>query len=223
MVATINNWHLYAAALTALESRMAGVAFSFLASMEKLESIAGIDIDNGSKDHSEIKERIMEHEAALLSYLVYSHEAAIMSLQNLVESTANELKRDGWIKFDAFKNDQQVCYLDELKFVRAVSNVLKHNEGSVNRKSESGKHLIDTVGLIEGYEIESFILSRNINFYIPDLIVKIYLACLSMIQKAFGESPHRFLSQRYDETFDEIFHAFLPDWLEIRRPKKQPK
>ena len=199
---------------------MAGVAFSFLASMEKLESIAGIDIDNRSKDHREIKERIKEHGAAVISYLVYSYESAILSLQNLVESTANELRRDGWIKFDAFKNDQQVCHLDQLKFVRAVSNVLKHNEGCVNRKSESGKYLIDEVGLIEGYEIESFILSRDTNFDIPDLIAKIYLACLSMIQKAFGQSPHRFLSQGYEETFDEIFHGLIPDWLGIRRPNK---
>jgi hypothetical protein len=220
MVSTTDNWYLDAAAITSLDARMAEIAFSFLASMEKLESISGIEIDNGSNDYREIKTRIKEHGAAVMSYYVYSHQAAIQALQNLIESTANELRRDGWVKFDAFKDNQGVLYSDQLCFIRAVSNVLKHNEGMINRKSESGKYLIDERGLCDGYDIETHILSRNANFYIPDVIVQCYLGGLSMVHKAFGQKPHRYLGQNYIKSFEEIFEGLIPDWLEIRRPNK---
>jgi hypothetical protein len=223
MISKIDNWHLDAAAITSLDARMADIAFSFLASMEKLESISGIEIDNGSNDYHEIKSRIKEHGAAVMSYYVYSHQAAIQALQNVIESTANELKRDGWVKFDAFKNAQGVLHSDQLCFIRSVSNVLKHNEGVINRKSESGKYLIDERGLRDGYDIETHILNGNANFYIPDIIVQCYLCGLSMIHKAFGQKPHRYLGQEYIKSFEEIFESLIPDWLEIRRPNKSMK
>lgn len=223
MVEKLDNWLLDAVAITSLDARMAGIIFPFLASMEKLESLADRKIYDLDSSYSESKIRRKEHEANLMDFYVYSHQSVIQALQNAIESTTNELKRDGWIKFDAFKNDQGVLYSDQLCFIRAVSNVLKHNEGVINRKSESGKYLIDDRGLSEGYSVEIHILNNDPNFYIPDIIVQCYLAGLSMIQKAFGQNSHRFLDQEYLISFEEIFESLIPDWLEVKRPKKSIK
>ncbi|EGQ8681852.1 hypothetical protein K6672_000620 [Vibrio vulnificus] len=205
---------------TRIDSRLGGVALSYLATIEKISEVSQTPWQDESLSRYEQKIRMKEVGGATFQFIEFLHENAIMSLAKVIEDTSIELKRFAKFKFDSVKNHHEVIYLKELQTIRALANVIKHNVSYLERSSsESAKFLVDECGMTNGYTLDSFILSRHNCFNIVEYIPQIYLAMCSLVEKAL-DTRHPVLDLEYEDAFDKIYESLIPEVIKLDRPNK---
>ncbi len=219
-MAEIDNWHEAMGFFTRIDSRLGGIALSYLATLEKISEVSQTEWQDDSLDRYEQKIRMKEVGGATFQFIEFLHENTIMALSKVIEDTSIELKRFVKFKFDSVKEHHDVIYLKELQTIRALANVIKHNVSHLERStSESAKFLVDECGMMNGYTLDAFILSHHEAFNIIEYIPKVYLAMSSLVEMALG-SRHRILDLEYNDAFDDIYEFLIPEVIRITRPNK---
>jgi hypothetical protein len=217
----LENWHNAMALFTQLDSELRGIALGYLATKEKIFEISRTPWHDPSLERRENKYRMKELGGATFTFIEFLHENSIMALAKVIEDTSIELKRYGGFKFEVFSNDHGVIYLKELRTIRALANVIKHNVSRIERsKSKSAKFLVDECGMPNGTSLDALILTNHSSFDIVRYIPKVYLAMLWLIEKAFG-IKHALLKIDEDEAFDTIFGYLIPDIIDLPRPTRK--
>lgn len=219
-MAEIDNWHEAMGFYTRIDSRLGGIALSYLATFEKISEVSKTVWQDDSLDRYENKIRMKEVGGATFQFIEFLHENSIMALAKAIEDTSIELKRFVLFKFDSVNEHHNVIYLKELQTIRALANVIKHNVSHLERNTtESAKFLVDDCGMTNGYPLDAFILSHHESFNIVEYIPKVYLALISLVEKALG-MKHRVLDLDYDEAFNEIYGVLIPKVIKVSRPNK---
>lgn len=205
---------------TRIDSRLGGIALSYLATLEKISEVSQTQWWDDSLDRYEQKTRMKEVGGATFKFIEFLHENTIIALAKVIEDTSIELKRFVKFKFDSVKDHYDVIYLKELQTIRALANVIKHNVSHLERNtSESAKFLVDECGMTNGYTLDTFILTHHEVFNIIEYIPKVYLAMTSLVEMSLG-SRHRVLDLAYDEAFDNIYEFLIPEVIPLTRPNK---
>lgn len=219
-MAELDNWDEAMGFYTRIDSRLGGIALSYLATLEKISEISQTVWQDDTLDRYENKIRMKEVGGATFQYIEFLHENSIMSLAKAIEDTSIELKRFAKFKFDSVENHHDVIYRHELQTIRALANVIKHNVSHLERNtSESAKFLVDECGMMNGYTLDAFILSHHEAFNISEYIPKVYLSLLSLIEMALG-TKHRLSELPYDEAYNEIYESLIPEVIKLTRPNK---
>lgn len=219
-MAELDNWHEAMGFYTRIDSRLGGIAMSYLATLEKISEISQTVWQDDTLDRYENKIRMKEVGGATFQYIEFLHENSIMSLAKAIEDTSIELKRFAKFKFDSVENHHDVIFRHELQTIRALANVIKHNVSHLERNtSESAKFLVDECGMMNGYTLDAFILSHHKAFNISEYIPKVYLSLLSLVEMALG-AKHRLSELSYDEAYNEIYESLIPEVIKLTRPNK---
>jgi hypothetical protein len=219
-MAEIDNWHWAMIFYTSIDSKLGGIAFSYLSTLEKIFEISNIEWLDKSLSRCENKIRMKEVGGASMQYMEFLHENSILALAKVVEDTSIELKRSLNFKFDSIRNNHDVIFAKELRIIRALSNVIKHNVSQLDRNSsESARFLVDECGMKNGFTLNVFIHSQHETFNIIEYIPKVYLALLDLVNKATGEK-HRLLDLAYEEAFNEIYNFLIPEVSKMKPPQK---
>ncbi|CRM78126.1 MULTISPECIES: hypothetical protein [Pseudomonas] len=205
---------------TSINTRLGGIALSYLATLEKISEVSSTNWSNNELDRYELKQRMKEVGSATYQFYESLHENSIMALSKAIEDITIELKRYVKFKFDPIKNNHDVIYLKDLQIIRALANIIKHNVSQLERNtSESAKFLVDECSMENDRELSTFIHKRHESFNIPELIPKVYLAMLDLVKKALRVN-HPLLDLGYNEAFNLIYIQLLPEVLNITRPYK---
>jgi hypothetical protein len=219
-MAELDNWHEAMGFYTRIDSRLSGIALSYLATLEKISDISKTQWQDDTLDHFENKVRMKEVGGATFQFIEFLHENSIMALAKAIEDTSIELKRFVKFKFDSITNHHNVIFLKELQTIRALANVIKHNVSYLERStSESARFLVDECGMINGYTLNAFILSHHEAFNISEYIPKVYLSLLSLVEMALG-IKHRLSELPYEEAFNQIYIFLIPEVIKLDLPKK---
>ncbi|KRP67593.1 hypothetical protein [Pseudomonas orientalis] len=205
---------------TSINTRLGGIALSYLATLEKISEVSSTNWSNNELDRYELKQRMKEVGSATYQFYESLHENSIMALSKAIEDITIELKRYVKFKFDPIKNNHDVIYLKDLQIIRALANIIKHNISQLERNtSESAKFLVDECAMENDRELRTFIHKRHESFNIPEHIPKVYLAMLDLVKKALRVN-HPLLDLEYNEAFNLIYIQLLPEVLNITRPYK---
>ncbi|WP_411565491.1 hypothetical protein ACLIN3_18815 [Pseudomonas orientalis] len=205
---------------TSINTRLGGIALSYLATLEKISEVSSTNWSNNELDRYELKQRKKEVGSATYQFYESLHENSIMALSKAIEDITIELKRYVKFKFDPIKNNHDVIYLKDLQIIRALANIIKHNISQLERNtSESAKFLVDECAMENDRELRTFIHKRHESFNIPEHIPKVYLAMLDLVKKALRVN-HPLLDLEYNEAFNLIYIQLLPEVLNITRPYK---
>jgi len=205
---------------TRINSRLGGIALSYLATLEKISEVTQIKWWDENLGRIEKKTRMKEVGGAAFQFDEFLHESSILSLAKIIEDTSIELKRFVGFKFDSVKNHHDVIHLKELQTIRALANVIKHNVSILERNSsESAKFLVDECGMQDGWELDVFIHTRHDAFKIVEYIPKVYLAMLDLVEKSLG-IKHRFQDLTFDDAYNEIYELLLPEVINLSRPSR---
>lgn len=216
----LEAWNEAMGYFTRIDSRMGGIAISYLATLEKVRQLQDTDWYDEKLDRFQNKMRMGEVGGSAFQYAIFLHENSVLALAKAIEDTGIELKRFHKFKFDSVKEHHNIRYLKELQTIRALANVIKHNLSTVERSSsESAKFLVDNCGVKDNAELEHLILSGSDLFDIVKYVPKVFLALLELVEKALGVH-HRLLDKPFDEVFDEIYVHLVPNVLGLSRPNK---
>tara|TARA_Y100001949_G_scaffold166147_1_gene162526 strand:- start:986 stop:1717 length:732 start_codon:yes stop_codon:yes gene_type:complete len=222
-MADIEKWHEAMGFFTRINSRLGGIALSYLATLEKISEVSQTKWWDEDLGRFEQKMRMKEVGGAAFQFDEFLHESSIMSLAKVIEDTSIELKRFVNFKFDSVKNHCGVIYLKELQTIRALANVIKHNVSILERNSsESAKFLVDECGMKNGWELDVFIHTRHDAFNIIEHIPKVHLAMLDLVEKSLG-IKHRYLDLELNDAFNEIYEFLIPEVINLPRPSKAQK
>jgi len=204
----------------AIDSRLGGLALSYLATLEKINEIASTPWVDESLDRYNNKMRMKDVGAAAIQYNDYVHETAILSLAKAIDDTVRDLKRAFNFRFDSFDNNHDVSNARILQMIRALANVIKHNGSHlVSGSSTSATFLVQECGMRDGWDLGTLILARDPAFNIVEHIPIVYFSLSELVQKASGKG-YPALNLQGDEAFNWVYNTLLPDVIPIARPQK---
>lgn len=216
----IDPWLEAMAFSTRTDSRLGGIALSYLATREKIVEMSKVEWYDESLGRFANKTRMKEIGGSTFLFSEFLHENAILALSKVIEDTSIELKRFVKFRFDVIKEPHDVLYLKELRMIRALANVIKHNVSLLERNSsESAKYLVDECGMRDGFTLDAFIHTGHECFNIIEHIPKVYIAIMSLVEKALGVRDP-ILDLKYDKAFNNIYDHLIPEILNITTPKK---
>ncbi len=217
---TLDMWHEAMGFFTSIDSRLGGIAISYLATSEKVMQLANTTWYDEKLDRFENKMRMKEVGGSTFQYEIFLHENSILALAKAIEDTSIELKRRLDFKFDSVHEHHDVRYVREMQLIRALANVIKHNVSRIERAtSESAKYLVDECGAQNGVTLDALILSGSELFDVVSYVPKVFLSLLDIVEKATG-IHHEWLDLKYDEAFNRIYQHLIPDVLNMQRPNK---
>jgi len=211
--------HLPYVIIEDLESKCGGLSLSYIASIEKLNKIIQLPRERAEETGFWNRWDNKEIWGSAGQYASFIHEMCMLNLAKIVEDIKVDIKKKLHIRFHPWDEELDVIYLKYLKSCWAISNVIKHNQSNLRKgTSKYADYLINEWEAIEGYDFESFILSRHEMFEFIEYIPKVYLAICDFIYQKTGAKSHFFTTDWLDMA-DRFYHLLLPDIFEIDIPK----
>lgn len=204
-----------------IESRLGGLALSYLATLEKINEIASTQWVDGALDRYSNKMRMKDVGGAAIQYNDFLHETAILSLAKAIDDTSRELKQVFNFRFDSFDNNHDVSNAKTLQLIRCLANVIKHNGSHlVKGSSSSATFLVDECGMADGWDLGTLILTRNPAFNIIEHIPIVHFSMLELVSKASGKD-HPALALDSDDFFNWGYSRLIPDVIPLERPQRR--
>ncbi|MGR4894886.1 hypothetical protein ACIPR8_06375 [Stenotrophomonas sp. LARHCG68] len=204
-----------------IDSRLGGLALSYLATLEKINEVASIQFADDALDRYSNKMRMKDVGGAAIQYNDFLHETAILSLAKVIDDTARDLKQTFNFKFDSFDKNHDVSNVKILQQIRCLANVIKHNGSDLVRgSSTSATFLIDECGMADGWDLGTLILTRDPAFNIIEHVPTVYFSMLELVAKASGRS-HPALAFGSADFFNWVYSALIPDVIPLDRPQRQ--
>jgi len=203
-----------------IDSRLGGLALSYLATLEKINEVASTQWDDGALDRYSNKMRMKDVGGAAIQYSDFLHETAILSLAKAIDDTSRDLKRTFNFRFDSFDNNHDVSNVKTLQLIRCLANVIKHNGSHLVRgSSTSATFLVDECGIADGWDLGTLILTRDPAFNIIEHIPLVYFSMSELVCKASGRG-HPALVMDQDAFFNWVYSTLIPDVIPLERPQR---
>tara|TARA_B100000700_G_C14805700_1_gene742765 strand:- start:214 stop:795 length:582 start_codon:yes stop_codon:yes gene_type:complete len=160
-----------------------------------------------------------EIEGAAMQFAIYLNETAILGLAKVIEDIKVLLKQKLGHRFHPWNEHIKLPYLDEnIRTVWALSNIIKHNRSLLTRGSSNYvDFILDKWEIVDGYDLESIILSRHDCFCIGEHIVKLYLSLSKLIEEVSGARPH-FDGEKWEDIANDLFSYLVPDNIGLEVP-----
>ena len=204
-----------------IDSRLGGLALSYLATLEKINEVASTQWADNALDRYSNKIRMKDVGGAAIQYNDYLHETAILSLAKIVDDTARDLKQTFKFKFDSFENNHEVSNAKTLQLIRCLANVIKHNGSHlVKGSSTSATFLVDECGMSDGWDLGTLILTRDPAFNIIEHIPTVYFSMSELVAKASGKG-HPALALGSDDFFNWVYNTLIPEVIPLERPQRR--
>ena len=213
------DWNKAEPIVARFSSSMSGIALSYLATVEKIVEITLKPIDSESLNKKEKFDLMILVGVSAFQIKYFLTESSIMALAKVIEDTSIDLKRMAGFKFHVENNNHNVIYIHELKMIKALANVIKHNLSELDRNSsESAKFLVDECGLPNKIELKSLILDNHLCFDILGQLPKVFLALLWLVEKAC-EVEHPLMRISRNESLDFAYQYLMPELFKMETPR----
>lgn len=204
-----------------IDSRLGGLALSYLATLEKINEVASTQWADDALDRYSNKMRMKDVGGAAIQYNDFLHETAILSLAKAIDDTSRDLKQTFNFRFDSFDNNHDVSNAKTLQLIRCLANVIKHNGSHlVKGSSTSATFLVDECGMDDGWDLGTLILTRNPAFNIIEHIPIVYFSMSELVAKASGKG-HPALALDSDAFFNWVYSTLIPDVIPLERPERR--
>lgn len=204
-----------------IDSRLGGLALSYLATLEKINEVASTQWADYALDRYSNKMCMKDVGGAAIQYNNFLHETAILSLAKAIDDTARDLKQTFNFRFDSFKNNHDVSNAKTLQKIRCLANVIKHNGSHlVKGSSTASNFLINECGMADGWDLGTLILARDAAFNIIEHIPIVYFSMSELVTKASGKSDPA-LALGSDDFFNFVYSTLIPDVIPLERPQRR--
>jgi len=159
-----------------IEDRIGGTLFSYrLTSAARNQFLATPTWLDPKDSHRGNKERFKMQGGVGFQFRRFIWEMTIGSLANAIEAFEISIRKVTKSKFDIWNPEKfKSAHLHTARQVVCLNNIIKHNQGHLNRKSSKhAKFLVDKCGLTDGYEIYLFEFNfeeiiRSVFYYLHD-------------------------------------------------------
>jgi len=206
----------YLGIISTLDARAGGLWISYLATLNKITELEDITWFDPELGRFANKMRMKEVGGAAFSYRAYLTESTILSLSKSLEDVWIDLKTKFGVKFDIWHPTLHSEFEQEAKLVRALANVIKHNQSRINSdNSEHAKFLVQQCNLPEGIEVQYLTAGSPPLLDLQTLIYKTYLFSLDLIRQVTGYT-HEILEVRENERYALVREYLVPEILKLR-------
>jgi hypothetical protein len=197
-----------------IEDRIGGTLFSYRATSaarnEFLETPTWFDLKDSRRGN---KDRFKMQGGVGFQFRRFIWEMTISSLANAIEAVEISIRKAAKSKFDIWNPGKfKSAHLHTARRVLCLNNVIKHNQGRLNRhSSQHAKFLVDECGMIDGHEIYLFDFDfeeiiRSVFYYLHD---RASTTCVA------PRTPRW--------AIESLYRSTLPDFLPFCAPKKKEK
>jgi len=202
-----------------LEYELGSLSICYLASLEKLNLMFTLPARRAEETGSWCRWERKEVEGAAMQFAIYLHETAILGLAKVIEDTKVLLKQKLNHRFHPWSEELDLPYLNEnIKTIWALSNIIKHNRSLLSRGSSNYvDFILDEWNIVEGYDLESVILSRHDCFCVGEHIVKLYFSLSTLIENISGASSH-LKGDGWEAIANDLFSYLIPDNIGLEVP-----
>ncbi len=216
----------YFSILSNLDWKMKGLFFSYLATMNAIDQLSTESLFNPEVDLATNDELMKDASAAKMGYMRFITEASILSMSKIVEDVWVALRRDFGFKYNLWKPTVCVEFEKKARIVRALGNVIKHNESVIDRtSSRQAMFLVEDCGFPNRAEIfPRLILALGSPprpmVSVPELMTEIYVFALDLTCKV-AKQTHALLLWKEPERSGAIHAYLVPPFLRnlIRHPQ----
>ena len=218
-MSNIEDWSKAEPIVARFSSSLCGLALSYLATLEKIVDITLKPIDSNPLDKKEICDLFILTGVSAFQIKYFLVESSIMALAKVIEDTSIELKRNAGFRFHLENNNHNVIYLNELKMIKALANVIKHNLSELDRNtSKSAKFLVDECGLPNKTELKILIIDNHPCFNILGHLPKVFLALLWLVGKGC-EVEHPLMTISRNQALNFAYQYLMPELFKMDIPQ----
>ncbi|MCI0428083.1 MAG: hypothetical protein L0Z46_08720 [Nitrospiraceae bacterium] len=195
-----------------IEDRVGGTLFSYRATSAARNQFLAIPTWFDPKDSRRgNKDRFKMQGGVGFQFRRFIWEMTIGSLANAIEAVEISIRKATNSKFDIWIPGKfKSAHLHTARRVLCLTNVIKHNQGRLNRRSSKhAKFLVDECGMIDGHEIYLFEFDfeemiRSVFYYLHD---RASTTCVA------PRTPRW--------AIESLYRSILPDFLPFRAPKRK--
>ena len=192
----------WGALVTNVHHRLGSLLTCYRISQGTINQISQVDWYDPSADHSANKQAMKTLGGALFSYRHFLTEMMVIGIAKSNEDLFVDIKDVFSTKFDIWRTTLDLRFLDEMRCLRHLSNVVKHSQGViVDNQSRSHRSLID----VYGYQPNCQVVDLPI--HLPTKIAEAYAFQMDLLEKETG-----FPGEVSGQTGPEILTTIEP-WL----------
>jgi hypothetical protein len=207
----------YCCLVTEVNNKIGAIVVTYLASTNKIHELyENSTWYNPTLPNSENKHRMKTTGAAIIGYEIFLTELIIIALSKTIEDIILGIKEEFNVSYDIWKHNHITSiFHQEAKLVRALNNVIKHNNGLIEKSNEpSGKYLVNEFGYPDGCKVVDVVSTLGKSDYILEKTAQIYVYLLNLVAK-IANQPVSPLADISDNMKERIIKRFIPDYLQI--------
>jgi len=211
--------HKYLAILSDLSGKYSTILISYLATKQKIKEMEKIEWYDESLDRWENKQRMKETGGSIFQIREYLNESTILVTAKAIEGFTINLKVHFNIKWHVFKNTSQTARFEkEVKLIRALNNIIKHNQSILDRSSSSSaKFLVDECGLKNDTPLKYLFDNDELGGHrILELVCKSKVYCIELLAELLN-TKNLYNDIKNDEIEKVIINQAVPEVLDIRK------
>lgn len=211
--------HKYLTILSDISGKYSTVLISYLATKQKIKELEKIEWYDEELDRWENKQRMKETGASIFQIREYLNESTILITAKVIEDFTIHLKKLFNVKWNVFKNtSDNVRFEKEVRLIRALNNIIKHNQSFLDRSSSSSaKFLVDECGLQDDVPLRHlFDLEKIGGYTILELVCKSKVYCFELLADTL-KTENLYKNLREDEIIELIIDQSVPEVIGLKK------
>lgn len=166
-------------------------------------------------DRYENKVRMKEVGGAGMQYKFFLKQSAILTLAKAIEDCFIDYEREIGTTLKFWKVAGTFPHGDYAKEVRALANIMKHNQSVIiGSSSTDAKYLVMQRGYPDNILLDLLMLQDARAFDIPTTLENIYCFLMEVVEKGTGYR-HAFLNLEKSELTKALRDHLVPSVLEL--------